>query len=183
MTATASSPLMPKGTALWLIQNTNLSFKQIAGFCGLHLLEVQKLADEEHVHIASFDPIASGQLTMLEIERCEQDPKASLKISTVTDLVSKSRKKYVPVARRSDRPNAISWIVKNYPKIPDAAIIKLLATTAKMVQSIRDKTYWNYANLTPQNPVSLALCSDIELDLVIEKFRKDEDKEQIEEMA
>ena len=171
----AVAPLMPKGTALWLIRNSQLSFKQIAEFCELHVLEVQNLADEENISIASFDPIASGQLTRLEIERCEKDPKAKLQMSSVTELVTKSRKKYVPLARRSDRPNAIAWIVKNYPKVPDAAIVKLVGTTSKMVQSIRDKSYWNFANLTPKSPVLLDLCTDSELDALIEKAKKEEE--------
>ena len=170
-----TTPLMPKGTALWLIDNTKLSFDQIADFCGLHILEVQSLADNEHLSIAPFDPIASGQLTLAEIERCEVDSKQKLRISEVPKEVQKSRKKYVPIARRSDRPNAIAWMIKNYPKIPDSALMKLLGTTTKMVSGIRDRTYWNYANLQPRNPASLDLCSDAELEALILKYNTKED--------
>ncbi|USO02721.1 MAG: DUF1013 domain-containing protein [Alphaproteobacteria bacterium] len=169
--ASSASPLMPKGTALWLIRNTALSFKQIADFCGLHVLEVQNLADDEHTSIAPFDPIASGQLTAHDIEEGEKNTNRSLSLAKATPLVKKKgAKKYVPVARRSDRTNAILWIIKNYPKIPDSKIVKLLSSTLKMVQSIRDKSYWNYANLEPHNPVSLYLCKEFELEALVEKY-------------
>ena len=165
------TPLMPKGTALWLIRNTGLSFTQIADFCGLHVLEVQTLADDEAISISPFDPVSSGQLTAEEIERCEKNLTASLSIEKAPPLIKKKgSKKYVPVARRSDRTNAISWIVKHYPKIPDQKIVKLLSTTLTMVQSIRNKTYWNQTSLEPQNPVSLYLCKEEELDALVKEY-------------
>jgi len=164
-------PLMPKGTALWLIRNTGLSFKQIAGFCGMHALEVQNLADEEHTSTVPFDPVASGQLTSEDIHTCEKDGTCSLSLKkALAPVKKKGVRKYVPVARRSDRTNAIAWVIKNYPKIPDPKLVKLLSSTSKMVQSIRDKSYWNYEALEPSNPVSLYLCKEEELDALVEKY-------------
>lgn len=169
------APLMPKGTAVWLIHNTKLSFKQIAQFCGMHALEIQNLADNEDVSMAPFDPIASGQLTLAEIKRCEENPSEILKISEVTELLKKKSKvKYVPIARRSDRPNAILWMIRNYPKLTDKEIMQLLGSTPKMIQSIRDKTYSKYETLIPQNPASLYLCESTELNIAIDKYLKRE---------
>lgn len=168
-----TTPLMPRATALWLIRNTKLSFKQIADFCGLHVLEVQNLADEESLGLVPFDPIASGQITSNDIKRAEEDPKCVLSINKVIETDKKAnlkKAKYVPISRRSDRPNAIAWLVKNYPEVPDKAIISLLGTTQNMVKSIRDKTYWNMHSLKPQNPVGLYLCAQKELDALIEKY-------------
>lgn len=165
--------LMPKGTALWLIHNTKLSFKQIATFCGMHILEIQNLADSEAFLVAPFDPIAAGQLTPAEIKRCEDDSAASLKMNKVADLVKKkSNAKYVPIAKRSDRPNGILWIVRNFPKVTDMEIKTLLGGTVKMIQEIRVKTYSRYDSLIPQNPASLNLCELDVLNAIIDESEK-----------
>lgn len=170
-----TTPLMPKATALWLIRNTKLTFKQISKFCGLHILEVQNLADEESTGIVPFDPVANGQLTLSAIREAESDTSKILQLNKVVEIDKKAnlkKAKYVPIARRSDRPNAIAWLVKNYPQIPDKDIISLLGTTQNMVKSIREKTYWNIHTVQPQNPVSLYLCNQKELDGLIEKYSK-----------
>jgi len=172
---TKTAPLMPKATALWLIQNTQLSFVQIAKFCGLHKLEVQNIADSDNLGIVPFDPVSSGQLTMQEIKRCEDDESAELNISKLVEadkMANIKRAKYVPIARRSDRPNAIAWVTKNYPTIPDNAVKTLLGTTTTMVHGIREKTYWNMHTVKPQNPVTLYLCTQEELDDLIDKYVK-----------
>lgn len=161
-----SQPLMPKATAIWLVENTALTFEQIADFCGLHILEVEAIANN-YGSMRGFDPIASSQLTHEEIKRCEEDPNAKLKIRKAVDidqLISTNKSKYTPLARRKDKPSAILWLTKYYPELGDSQICKFLGTTKATVQSIRDKSYWNYLNLEPKSPVSLGFCTKTELE-------------------
>ncbi len=165
-------PLMPKATAVWLVDNTTLTFQQIADFCGLHSLEVQGIADGEVAqNIVGLDPTSNQQLTAEEIARCEADPEARLEIAESNMPEPKKRKgpRYTPVSKRQDRPDAIAWLVRNHPELTDAQIGKLLGTTKPTIASIRDRTHWNMANLKPTDPVSLGLCTQIELDAAIQK--------------
>ncbi len=164
-------PLMPKATAVWLVENTALSFEQIADFCGLHPLEVQAIADGEvAAGIVGLDPVANGQLTRAELERCEANPDGRLKL-TITDIPQPRAKpkgaRYTPVSKRQDRPDAIAWIIKHHPELSDAAISKLVGTTKPTIQSVRDKTHWNATNIKPRNPVTLGMCSEAELEKVV----------------
>lgn len=163
-------PLMPKATAVWLIDNTSLTFKQIAEFCGLHELEAEGIADGEVAGgIIGADPIVAGQLTREEIDRCEKDEKASLKISysVAASMMVKKKSKYTPMARRQDKPDAIYWFVRNYPDIDDKKIIKLIGTTKNTISAIRDKSHWNMQNIRPRDPVLLGLCTQTELDKIV----------------
>lgn len=163
-------PLMPKATAVWLIDNTALTFKQIAEFCGLHELEVEGIADGDVAGgIMGKDPIVGGQLSKEEIERCEKDEKESLKLShSVADsMIVKKKAKYTPMARRQDKPDAIYWFVRNYPDIEDKKIIKLIGTTKNTIGAIRDKSHWNMQNIRPRDPVLLGLCTQTELDKIV----------------
>lgn len=160
-------PLMPKATAIWLIDNTSLTFEQIAEFCGLHILEVESFADREGDCMAGFDPIASSQLTQEEIRRCEKDPSARLQILPavdISDLLPSRRTKYTPVARRKDKPNAILWMTKYYPNLTDSQISKFLGTTVMTVRAIRQKTHKQSPGLEPHSPVALGFCSQAEFD-------------------
>lgn len=168
-----SQPLMPKATAVWLVDNTALTFEQIAAFCGLHVLEVSGIADGEvAVGIKGLDPVSAGQLSRAEIERCEADPTARLALRESTHPLPQKRSKgarYTPVSRRQDRPDAIAWLLRNHPELSDAQISKLVGTTKPTIQAIRDRTHWNQANITPVDPVSLGLCSQIDLDAQVKK--------------
>ena len=164
-------PLMPKATAVWLVENTALTFEQIADFCGLHPLEVQAIADGEvAAGIVGLDPVANGQVARGEIERCEGNPDGRLKI-TVTDIPQPRAKqkgaRYTPVSKRQDRPDAIAWILKHHPELSDATISKLIGTTKPTIQSVRDKTHWNATNIKPRNPVTLGMCTEAELEKVV----------------
>ncbi|AHC73596.1 hypothetical protein P856_375 [Candidatus Endolissoclinum faulkneri L5] len=166
-------PLMPKATAVWLIDNTVLTFEQIANFCELHKLEVQAIADGEvSVGINGFDPVLNGQLTRAEIERCEKDPKTRL---TVTQSVLPKffdpiyRPKYVPRAKRGDKPDAIAWLLKHVEHLKDAQIAKLIGTTKDTINKVRDRTHWNANNIEARHPVFLGLCTQRDLDAAIEK--------------
>lgn len=170
-------PLMPKATAKWLIENTSLTFLQIAEFCGLDELAVKGIADDEvAVGIRSLDPILNHQLTEAEIKRCEQDSKAKLEISAkaanFTLEEKKLKKRYTPIAKRQDKPNAIAWLLKNCPDINDAQIVKLIGTTKTTIEAIRNKTHWNYINIKAKDPVLLGLCTQADLDLIIEMTKK-----------
>ena len=161
-------PLMPKATAVWLVDNTALTFEQIADFCGLHPLEIQGIADGEvAVGIKGLDPISNGQLTREEIERCEATDLANLQMPRTTVEVPKGKAKgqrYTPVSKRQDRPNAIAWLVRYQTELTDPQIAKLVGTTKPTIQAIRDRSHWNMTNIKPQDPVTLGLCSQIELD-------------------
>lgn len=170
-------PLMPKATAVWLVENTSLSFDQIAELCGLHNLEVKGIADGDVAQgIKGQDPISSGQLTREEIARAEADPRYRLRLaeSKYEIPVAKTKKgpRYTPVSRRHDRPNAVLWLLRNHPELKDSQIMRLVGTTKPTIASIRDRTHWNSANLQPQDPVTLGLCSQIDLDAEVRKASK-----------
>ncbi len=166
--------LMPKATAVWMIDNTALTFDQISTFCGLHILEVEGIADGDVASgIRGADPISNGQLAREEIEKGEADPKYVLKASVFTNEdvpSSKSRKKgprYTPLSRRQDRPDAIAWLVRNHPEISDPQISKLIGTTKPTISAIRERTHWKMSTINPTDPVSLGLCSQIDLDELV----------------
>ncbi len=164
-------PLMPKATAVWLVENTALSFEQIADFCGLHPLEVQAIADGEvATGIVGLDPIANGQISKGELERCEADSDLRLKLN-ITDYPQPRQKpkgaRYTPVSKRQDRPDAIAWLLKHHPELSDAQLSKLIGTTKPTIQSVRDKTHWNATNIKPRNPVTLGLCSELDLEKAV----------------
>ncbi|MDI6835333.1 MAG: DUF1013 domain-containing protein [Rhizobiaceae bacterium] len=172
----AQTLLMPKATAVWLVDNTALSFDQIAQFCKLHPLEVKAIADGEAAQgIKGLDPIATGQLSREEIARAEADSNYKLKLQEPKVRVPDSKRRgprYTPVSKRQDRPNAILWLVRNHPELKDAQISRLVGTTKSTIEQIRDRTHWNSANLTPMDPVTLGLCSQIDLDMEVEKAAK-----------
>jgi uncharacterized protein len=163
-------PLMPKATAVWLIDKTALTFTQIADFCGMHPLEVQAIADGEVAQgIVGYDPIANGQLTLEDIRRCEADPNARLKLAATALPMPKRLRgaRYTPVAKRNDRPDAIAFLLRNYPQIPEVQVAKLLGTTKETIQKVKDRTHWNSANIKPRDPVILGLCSQTDLNAAI----------------
>ena len=174
----AHPPLMPKATAVWLVENTALSFEQVADFCKLHPLEVKAIADGDAAQgIKGLDPVLTGQLTREEIDKGEADPSYKLKIldSKVRPPESSRKKgpRYTPVSRRQDRPNAILWLVRNHPELKDSQIMRLVGTTKSTIQAIRERTHWNAQNLQPLDPVTLGLCSQIDLDLEVQKAAKE----------
>lgn len=167
-------PLMPKATAVWLVENTSLSFEQIAEFCGLHVLEVKGIADGDVAQgIKGMDPVTSGQLSRDEIEAAEADPSHSLKISepkvAMPEAVTKRGPRYTPVSRRHDRPNAVLWLLRNHPELKNSQIMRLVGTTKPTIAQIKERTHWNSPNLVPQDPVTLGLCSQIDLDMEVER--------------
>src|SRR5581483_12442769 len=175
----AAAPLMPKATAVWLLDNTALSFDQIADFCKLHPLEVKAIADGDAAQgIKGLDPILTGQLTREQIENAEANPDVRLSLSAPkVPLAGHDRGKkgprYTPVSRRQDRPNAILWLVRNHPELKDSAIMRLVGTTKSTIASIRERTHWNAANLQPMDPVTLGLCSQLDLDLEVQRANKE----------
>ncbi len=166
-------PLMQKATAVWLVDNTTLTFVQIAEFCGLHPLEVNGIADGEVAQgIKGFDPIVNRQLTHEEIRRCEADPAARLRLMKNPAAEGETKRKgprYTPLSKRQERPAAIAWLVKFHPELSDGAIGKLVGTTKPTIQSIRDRSHWNIANITPVDPVALGMCRQGELDGAVAK--------------
>jgi hypothetical protein len=167
---------MPKATAVWLVENTSLTFEQIARFCELHPLEVQGIADGEVANgMQGMDPVANGQLTQEEIERCQNNPKARL-MPAKTDLPKPVERtkgpKYTPIAKRQDKPDGIAWILRNHPEVRDSQICKLIGTTKTTIQAIRERTHWNTQNIRPRDPVLLGLCSQSELNSVIAAAEK-----------
>ncbi len=178
----SAQPLMPKATAVWLVENTALSFDQIADFCKLHPLEVKAIADDEGVQsIIGRDPIVSGQVTRDEISRGEADPKYRLKLAdSKVHLPEPKRKKgprYTPVSRRQDRPNAILWLVRNHPELKDSQIMRLVGTTKTTIDAIRERTHWNAGSLVPMDPVTLGLCSQIDLDFEVQRAAREKPPE------
>ncbi|MCB9955991.1 MAG: DUF1013 domain-containing protein [Caulobacterales bacterium] len=169
----SDKPLMPIATAVWLIDNTSLTFDQIADFCKLHPLQVKGIADGDvAAGVRGIDPISNHQLTREELEKAEGDPAYHMKLARPQTIVAEAPRKgprYTPVSKRQNRPDAIAWIVRNHPEITDAQISKLLGTTKSTIQSVRDRSHWNSANLVPQDPVGLGLCSQIELDAAVRK--------------
>ena len=180
MTKKNKTPLMPKATAVWLVDNTTLTFKQIADFCGLHELEVKGIADGEVAKgVMGIDPISNGQLTKEELERCSNDENAVMKISinSAYESVSAPKKKgakYTPIARRKDKPDAIYWLLKNFPEISDSKVTKLIGTTKQTVGAIRDRTYWDMQNIQPRDPVLLGICSQIDLHKAVKDVKSAE---------
>jgi hypothetical protein len=174
----ATAPLMPKATAVWLVENTSLSFDQIAEFCTLHPLEVKAIADGDAAQgIKGLDPILTGQLTRDEIAKAEGDAGYRLHIADPkVRLPEPKRKKgprYTPVSRRQDRPNAILWLVRNHPELKDSQIMRLVGTTKSTIQAIRERTHWNASSLTPLDPVTLGLCTQLDLDLEVQRAAKE----------
>ena len=166
--------LMPKATAVWLVDNTSLTFEQIADFCGLHPLEVKGIADGEVARdIRGADPIANGQLSREEIDAAQQDPKRRMTAlkSRHAELLKPTKKapRYTPVSRRQDRPDAIAWFVRNHPEVSDAQISRLLGTTKATIDQVRNRTHWNSTNIKPVDPVSLGLSTQLELDDIVLK--------------
>ncbi len=170
-----TTPLMPKATAVWLVENTALTFTQIAEFCGLHELEVQAIADEEIVSgMSGLDPILNGQLTKEEIDRCQADPNARLemKVADIPLPVQRSKgARYTPIAKRQDKPDGIAWLLNFRPELTDAQISKLLGTTKSTISAVRDRTHWNTSNIRAREPVDLGLCSYTDLNAAVEKAR------------
>ncbi len=175
-------PLMPKAVAVWLIDNTALTFNQIATFCGMHPLEVKGIADGEvAIGIIGLNPITTNELTAEEIQICEQDPIKNLKINKQTySKFAKTKTKYTPIARRQDKPDAILWFLKNYPAVKDSILVKLLGTTKNTIDSVRLKTHWNMPNIKPKDPVLLGLCTQKELDNILNKIERDANLEKKE---
>lgn len=162
-----AQPLMPKATAVWLVENTTLTFEQIAAFCQMHLLEVQGIADDEvAVGIVGLDPAANGQLTRDEIARCEADPAARLhaRESRAPEKPRRKEARYTPVSKRGDRPDAIAWLLKYTPELTDAQIGKLIRTTKPTITAVRARTHWNMPNIQARDPVLMGLCAQGELD-------------------
>lgn len=176
-------PLMPKATAVWLIENTTLSFQQIADFCGMHPLEVQGIADDDvAIGIVGQDPITSGQLTRGMIDACEKDPQQSLTLAeTAREHLKTGGKgsRYTPRARRQDKPEAVAWILKHHPYVPDSKIVKLIGTTKKTIDAIRSRTHWNINNMQAKDPVLLGLCSQTMLDDIVTKAKKAAEKQEM----
>jgi hypothetical protein len=179
----ADQILMPKATAVWLVDNTSMTFEQIADFCGLHPLEVKGIADGEVARdIRGADPIANGQLTREELDKAQSDPSYLMKAqkSRHAELLkpAKNAPRYTPVSRRQDRPDAVAWFVRNHPEITDSQLAKLLGTTKATIDQVRDRTHWNSANIKPVDPVTLGLVTQLELDAVVklaaEKKAKDD---------
>ncbi len=169
-----NAPLMPKATAVWLVDNTSLTFDQIAEFCGLHVLEVKGIADGDVAHgIKGMDPISSGQLSREEIARAQKDSNYSLKLSEskveIPEIKRKRSPRYTPVSRRQDRPNAILWLLKRHPELKDSQIMRLVGTTKPTIEAIRERTHWNSTNLQPLDPVTLGLCTQIDLDAAVKR--------------
>src|ERR1700739_2653167 len=174
----ATAPLMPKATAVWLVDNTSLSFDQIAQLCNLHPLEVKAIADGDSAQgIKGLDPVLTGQLTREEISAAEADPNYRLHVADpkvrLPEAKPKKGPRYTPVSRRQDRPNAILWLVRNHAELKDAQIMRLVGTTKSTIDAIRERTHWNSASLTPLDPVTLGLCSQIDLDLEVQRAAKE----------
>ena len=168
--------LMPKATAVWLIDNTGLTFDQIASFCNLHVLEVQGIADGDVAgSIKGVNPIQNDQLTKEEIEKAEADPSYRMQLSSPKTIVAAAKRRgprYTPVSKRQEKPNAILWLVRSHPELKDAQIMRLVGTTKPTIESVRERTHWNAANQTPADPVTLGLCTQVELDMEVRKAAK-----------
>ena len=179
-------PLMPKATAIWLVENTSLTFEQVAEFCGMHELEVQAIADGEvAVGMVGRDPLAGGELTAEEIARVEANPNLKLKMreQDLPQPVARAKgPRYTPVTKRGDKPDAIAHLLKAHVELSDAQICKLIGTTKPTIAAVRDKTHWNAANIKARNPVLLGLCSQRELDAALERARKGRPEPETPEM-
>ncbi|HEX6784374.1 MAG TPA: DUF1013 domain-containing protein [Sphingomicrobium sp.] len=169
-----AQPLMPHATAAWLVDNTSLTFEQIAEFCGLHILEVQAIADDTAAtKLTGRDPIRAGELTQQEIVKGQDDPDYSLQMWKAPEAIRRTKgPRYTPVSKRQDKPDGIAWIIKNHPEVSDGQIGKLIGTTRTTIAAIRDRTHWNMANITPKDPVTLGLTTQRELDAAVAKAAK-----------
>jgi len=169
-----AQPLMPHATASWLVDNTALTFEQIADFCGLHILEVQAIADDTAAtKLTGRDPLRAGELTQHEIDRGQNDPSYRLRMQKEPDKTTRTKgPRYTPVSKRQDKPDGIAWIIRNHPEVSDGMISKLIGTTRTTIAGIRDRSHWNIANIQPKDPVTLGLCSQRELDAVVAKAAK-----------
>jgi len=174
--ASLAIPLMPKATAVWLVENTALTFEQIADFCGMHPLEVQAIADGEVAPgMTGLDPIGNGQLTQEEVDRAVADPKYRMTLAESKVPMPPLRAKgprYTPIAKRNDRPDAIAWLLKHHPELTDSQIAKLVGTTKTTINAVRDRTHWNTANIRPRSPIELGMCSQKELNLALERAQR-----------
>src|SRR6201987_4193608 len=170
-----AAPLMPKATAVWLVENTSLTFEQIADFCELHPLEIQAIADDEVANqMQGLDPVANGQTTMEEIKRCQVDPEARLRLSPQAIPQQMFRHKgprYTPIAKRQDKPDAIAFLLRSHPELSDTQISKLIGTTKPTIAAVRDRTHWNSPNIKPRHPVELGLCTFAELERALNQAR------------
>jgi len=182
-----AAPLMPKATAVWLVENTSLTFEQIADFCELHPLEVQAIADGEvAVQMQGLDPVANGQTTTEEIERCQADPEARLKLSPQAipqQFVRHKGPRYTPISKRQDKPDAIMYLLRSHPELSDAQISKLIGTTKPTIAAVRDRTHWNSVNIKPRHPVGLGLCTIEELDAAVARALRGKPRPVEEESA
>lgn len=169
-----AQPLMPHATASWLVDNTALSFEQIAEFCGLHILEVQAIADDTaSSRLTGRDPLRAHELTQEEIERGQADPNYKLKMEREPEAATRTKgPRYTPVSKRSEKPDGIAWIIRNHPEVSDGQISKLIGTTRNTIAALRDRSHWNMANIVPKDPVTLGLCSQRELDAAVAKAAK-----------
>jgi hypothetical protein len=178
-----SMPLMPKATAVWLVENTSLTFEQIADFCGMHPLEIQGIADGEvAIGIVGIDPIAASQLAREEIARCEADPRARLALirKDLPEIVQRPKgARYTPIAKRQDKPSAIAWVLRHHPELSDPQIGRLLGTTKATIQKIRDRSHWDMQNIKPSSPVMLGLCTQEALDEAIDKATRPADRRRL----
>ena len=172
----SEAPFMPKATAVWLVENTTLTFKQIAEFCKLHELEIKGIADGDVAKgIKAYNPILAGQISREEIESCSKDPQKKLSlIKKVDEIEVKERKKpkYTPLSKRQDRPDSILWLLKNFPELKESQIARLIGTTTNTVNSIKKKTYWNFNSLNAKDPVSINLCTQEDLFNAVEKAKR-----------
>ncbi|HEX5319211.1 MAG TPA: cell cycle transcriptional regulator TrcR [Stellaceae bacterium] len=181
-----STPLMPKATAVWLVENTALTFDQIAEFCGLHALEVQAIADGEVANqMQGLDPVSNGQTTAAEIERCQADPDARLKLSETAipqQFVKHKGPRYTPIAKRQDKPDAIMYLLRSHPELSDAQISKLIGTTKPTINAVRDRTHWNSPNIKTRHPVGLGLCTLDEMDHAIARALRGKPRPVVEQI-
>ena len=169
-----AQPLMPHATAAWLVDNSALSFEQIADFCGLHILEIQAIADDTAAtKLTGRDPVRAGELTHEEIEKGQKDPEYRLQMHKEPDPVRRTKgPRYTPVSKRQDKPDGINWIIRNHPEVTDGQISKLIGTTRTTISAIRERTHWNMANIQPKDPVTLGLTTQRELDAAVAKAQK-----------
>jgi uncharacterized protein len=169
-----AQPLMPHATASWLVDNTALSFEQIARFCGLHILEIQAIADDTAAtKLTGRDPVRAAELTLAEIDKGQNDPAYELKMFREPEAATRTKgPRYTPVSKRQDKPDGIAWIIRNHPEVSDGQIGKIIGTTRTTIQAIRERSHWNIANIVPKDPVTLGLCSQRELDAVVAKAAK-----------
>ncbi len=168
-------PLMPKLTAVWLLENTTLTFKQISIFCGMHELEIQAIADGDVAgNSRGLNPVTNSQLTEEEIERCQKDPKATLAIAEAATLAKKKTKgaRYTPISKRGDKPDAVAWLLRQHPELGDSQVVRLVGTTKNTIQAIREKSHWNTTNIKPRDPVSLGFCTQAQLVKEIDRANK-----------